>query len=98
LDAVKLPRAASASGTVRLGLANLGAYPASLDAALDDLARRLVPEAKLKGLGFRSGRWLPPPDVGAFVLRYDDGGNEGHKRVLVTVDFLGGRLVDIDTR
>ena len=76
-----------ATGQASLVSAQVGALPADLVGALDQLARTLVGEDALEGMALGSARWSPPPAAeGHFVLSYRSGGEEGSCGIDLTLD------------
>ena len=82
-----------AGGVVTLVGSQLGGYPPSLESELDAIARSDVGD-RLEGLILQSARWLPPPDLGRFVLAYRSGGEERSPALDVTVDLRTGEVVE----
>ena len=82
-----------AGGVVRLLGSQLGGYPPSLESELDAIARSEVGD-RLVGLILQSARWLPPPDLGRFVLAYRSGGEERSPALDVTVDLRTREVVE----
>lgn len=80
------------SGEVQLVSTTLRGMPTEALTAADELLRELdqVPD----GSALASGRWLPPPDTGVFVLSYRAGGEEGTCGTDVTLDVRARRVLD----
>lgn len=82
-----------AGGVVTLVGSQLGGYSPSLEPELDAIARSRIGD-RLEGLILQSARWLPPPDLGRFVLAYRSGGEERSPALDVTVDLRTGEVVE----
>lgn len=83
------PAASSLEGA----FAELRGLPAALLTDLDAYAIARWPDAPMPG-PLASGRWLPPPEFGRFVLSYRSGGEEGSPAVNAAVD-LEAETVDL---
>jgi hypothetical protein len=83
----------AAAGDVALELSDLHAYPAALDAELDQMARAAAGD-ELADLAFVSARWLPPPDQGRYWLAYRTGGEEGAPGLDLLLDSATGAIVE----
>jgi len=82
-----------AQGLVSVTSAELRGMPNELLPSLDELARSLAPPGSLDGLLLTSGRWLPPPYVGQFVLAYRGDGEEGSCALDLTLDAVTPRII-----
>ena len=71
----------------------LRGFPEPLLAELDAWARGHWPDQPLPGV-LASGRWLPPPEPGRFVLSYRAGGEEGSPAVDAVLD-LAAETVEL---
>jgi hypothetical protein len=65
----------------------LAGYPADLVPELEALARSSA-SSQLDGLFLMVSSWFPPPRDGQFVLRFDDGNEEGGRAVWVWLDYV----------
>jgi hypothetical protein len=82
-----------AQGLVSVTTAELRGMPNELLPSLDELARSLAPPASLDGLLLTSAKWLPPPEIGRFVLAYRGEGEEGSCAVDLTLDAVTPRII-----
>lgn len=81
------------SGDVELVTADLRGMPVDALASADDVLRQLqsLPPGNA---ALASGRWLPPPDAGVFVLNYRADGEEGTCGIDYTVDVEARLILD----
>jgi hypothetical protein len=70
----------------------LEGYPAELEADLETMARSLA-GPDLEGLSLMVSSWFPPPRDREFMLRFDDGNEEGGRIVWVWLTHPDGVLL-----
>jgi hypothetical protein len=85
--------AVAADGEVTLVTADLHAYDASLDRALERAALGAAAD-QLAGLAYVGASWLPPPDTGRYWVAYRSGGEEGAPGLDLLLDLATGRILD----
>ena len=81
----------TATGDVAIDSAELRGLPASV---LDDIGQFVLthwPDAPIPG-PLVTGRWLPPPEFGVFVLSYRSGGEEQSPAIDARVDLSTGAV------
>ena len=81
----------TSTGEVSVDSAELRGLPASVLEDLGQFARAHWPDAPIPG-PLVTGRWLPPPEFGAFVLSYRSGGEERSPALDVRVDVTTGAV------
>ncbi len=80
---------------VKLLVADLHGYPATLAPTLNAVARAGLSADRLKGLQLLAARWLPPPKAGQFVLSYRSGGEEGSEALDVVIDLPSRTVLEV---
>jgi hypothetical protein len=85
-----------ASGSVELVQSVLLGLDPETVSELDRLVRERF-EGDLGGYGLSTVRWLPPPDIGRFVLAYRSGGEEGSPALDLVFDAVSGEVSELPT-
>lgn len=87
----------TATESVVLTSAELGAIPEGVLGELDALARRLAPDGTLDDLVLASARWSPPTENATFLLAYRSGNEEGSCAIDLVLDAVRGDIIDVIT-
>ena len=84
------------SGSVELTQSVLLGLDPETVGELDRLVRERY-QGDLEGYGLATVRWLPPPDVGRYVLAYRSGGEEGSPALDLVFDAVSGEVSEMAT-